>query len=98
MQKIHEHGHPEFADATPDLPETFEAEFKNGLGKEARRAMRSLGNFDFHGSEGIPGSEPSEIIYSGSRADGTKIEIKFTKGTNYISPAQELRKSKERVK
>jgi len=68
----------------PDPAETFEAEFMNTALISAQEFMQKFGLR----SEGSHDDSKGIITHSGSRPDGTKVEIKFIKGANYKSPAQ----------
>ena len=78
----------------PDLAETFEAEFMN-------TAMIPAANFGQNFNLRIDRAHDDNkgsITHYGSRPDGTTIEIKFTKGANYKSPAQIEQEHQERQK
>ncbi len=68
----------------PEPPESFAIEFLNG---DHTRAMSEMGfRFTHSRAEG----ENNVVVFEGERAngDGTKIEIRITKGGNYKSPKE----------
>lgn len=70
---------------TPELPESFAAEFNCARGIEITRVMRNLG-FQFQ-SGTVEGEENEIVTKRGVASDGSTIEIIFKKGPKYISPA-----------
>lgn len=70
---------------TPELPETFLAEF-NSKTSDVITSMSRLGGFVFE--SGGPQGEGAVSFKGQRRGDGTTIEITIKKGDNYRSPAE----------
>lgn len=69
----------------PAPAESFGIEFMNA---QAEKISRALGSLGFVIRKAYPEGE-DVIVYQGERSlDGTKIELRITKGENYKSPAE----------
>ena len=83
------------SDWEPRLPESFVADFKNARFEDIRDGLSTMG-FRFQRSL-VEGDDQGIIVIEGEsrEGDGTKIEVRITKGPDYKSPAEKANSDKK---